>query len=985
MTVIAAVTNGNYTHYLDVTLVSQSVSANTSLVNVTYYINRNVAAGSGAFAGSPGRTFSTSIDGVGASNTLTFDFRTAATIYVVGTYSQTLNHASDGTHTVTGSFSGPATFVSSGFPATSGSGSMVLPTIARASNPTFSANPVDAGTTITITTNRADASFTHEIDYSFGTATGTIATGVGASTTWAIPTSLLNQIPNATAGVGNIHTITYDASSNVIGATDTPITITAPSSAVPTITSVTATEATTTPNVASLVGGFVQGISTLAVAITGGAGVYGSTIVSNKITIGTLQTINASSGTSTPVTETGTVAVTGTVTDSRGRTTSTTHNVTVLAYAKPVVTTATVNRALVGGTLDPNGTYMSINIVAAVQSLVVGTQKDNLTYSVKKQSRGGTTPWASITPDSGPTSAGSTGLSTTFVIGTYSVASSYDVRIEVTDVLGGLTSVQTTLSTGGVLLHFSNTYDAIGVGMYTSKSNASIEALKQIYQNNGNAVIDTSMIATTAAAGITTLATDALAVAGTDAATAVTPHALQAALTAGNGFSSYDRGRKNAIINGRFRTNERGYVSGASFGLGVYCVDRWKASGRVNIVQNPAAGTNTTGWQVQGTGAISRLTGLTIPGQSGVTTAARNTISTAGVGGIYLNGDTATPYAVITPGGTYTESIWVRCSVATTHTLYVEFASAAGGSLGTATGPATAIAANTWTRLSATFTAPGTAFHMSAFTGTSTSLPIGTTYDGTAVLIEAGSVLFPYFDGSFSGASWQGTTNNSPSNNMTNVPTLTFTAAPQGQASNTLSANGLIQQIIERANVVATTWVLSWLGTCTGRVYNRSASSLPAFATSGSTWVLDGSDDVVVEFTTATGVTGTLGNVQFEIGSVASAYEYVPISEELTLCQRYFYKKTSALGTFTNFAPGAINSSTVALYFVQHPVRMRAVPFFVSSAGSTFGGNGYFVTDAAGIDMSRVNLQIGGGTAGQGANLQANNTTAAFIAFDADF
>lgn len=120
--------------------------------------------------------------------------------------------------------------------------------------------------------------------------------------------------------------------------------------------------------------------------------------------------------------------------------------------------------------------------------------------------------------------------------------------------------------------------------------------------------------------------------------------------------------------------------------------------------------------------------------------------------------------------------------------------------------------------------------------------------------------------------------------NYTNT-TLTFTSAPQGQLV-TISASGVIRQIVERANIVAGSYVLSWSGTATGRVYNSGASA-PSYAVSPVSVYLDGTADVIVEFTPASG-TATLGNVQLELGSRATPFENRPIGLELALCQRYY-------------------------------------------------------------------------------------------------
>jgi hypothetical protein len=262
--------------------------------------------------------------------------------------------------------------------------------------------------------------------------------------------------------------------------------------------------------------------------MTGATGVYSSTIVSRTLTIDG-QTISGTSGTTAIITGSGTLVLTGTVVDSRGRIGTRTANITILPYAPPLVSTFTVKRATSGGTIDPNGTYFSINLIAAVQSLIVGTQKNSIDYKFKRQPRGGTTAWSAVTADVS-THVSSTGVSTTILPGTYSIANSYDVRIEVTDALGVTTAVQGTVSTGGVLMNWSTTYDGIGVGKYWSQG--SIDALSQIYQNNGNAVIDITNTATTAVFGIVKLASDSDAVTGTDTARAVTPHADAAALAA---------------------------------------------------------------------------------------------------------------------------------------------------------------------------------------------------------------------------------------------------------------------------------------------------------------------------------------------------------------------------------------------------------------------------------------------------------------------
>ena len=165
--------------------------------------------------------------------------------------------------------------------------------------------------------------------------------------------------------------------------------------------------------------------------------------------------------------------------------------------------------------------------------------------------------------------------------------------------------------------------------------------------------------------------------------------------------------------------------------------------------------------------------------------------------------------------------------------------------------------------------------------------------------------------------------------NFTNT-TLTFTSAPQGQ-SLTINSGGGLQQVIERANMPAGTYVLSWTGTATGRVYNSGATA-PSYAASPVTVTLDGSADVVVEFT-ASGGTRTLQNVQLEAGSIASAFEYRPIVTELASCQRYFWRHApTGISYITHVYAGSQYRLSLPL-----PVTMRVIPSVTSSgwAGGT--------------------------------------------------
>ncbi len=178
--------------------------------------------------------------------------------------------------------------------------------------------------------------------------------------------------------------------------------------------------------------------------------------------------------------------------------------------------------------------------------------------------------------------------------------------------------------------------------------------------------------------------------------------------------------------------------------------------------------------------------------------------------------------------------------------------------------------------------------------------------------------------------------------NFTNT-TLTFTSAPQGQIV-TINSGGGLQQVVERANMPAGTYVLTWTGTATARVYN-SGGTAPSYAASPVTVTLDGTADVVVEFT-ASGGTRTLQNVQLEAGSVSTTFEQRPIGTELALCQRYYHQVSNPTNIVNmRWCNGLQATTTGSELLFYLPVSMRAQPV-VTYAGSVAITDSFSYTQA---------------------------------------
>ncbi len=237
-----------------------------------------------------------------------------------------------------------------------------LTTIARASQPSINTWPnnspdITAGTACTIHMNKK-ANFTHTVKYSFGKKSGTIATGVVDNCSWTPPTSLLDQITNATVGYGGISVETYSGSTK-IGETKTcNFNLHIPNNSEPTVGAITLTEqhAGVKAKNANVT---VQTISKKLVSVQVSAK-YSANIktvtcdgvaLSNNNGTYTGYISNKSNGTYKVI-----------ATDSRGLQSSNEAEQTFYEYAKPFIT-ATLKReseTSSKGTLSVSGSYSTI-------------------------------------------------------------------------------------------------------------------------------------------------------------------------------------------------------------------------------------------------------------------------------------------------------------------------------------------------------------------------------------------------------------------------------------------------------------------------------------------------------------------------------------------------------------------------------------------------------------------------------------------------
>ena len=158
----------------------------------------------------------------------------------LGTTTHTVTHNSDGTKSVAleSTFYIRATLSGVYRESIKASGTISLDAIPRVSVPTVSAASVQMLSTVTISTNRKSASFTHDLSYSLAVSNSlavrdTIATGVGDSYQWTVP-DLVSNIPGNSSVACTI-TCKTKSGSTVIGTNTVTLTLTIPAKSKPSV------------------------------------------------------------------------------------------------------------------------------------------------------------------------------------------------------------------------------------------------------------------------------------------------------------------------------------------------------------------------------------------------------------------------------------------------------------------------------------------------------------------------------------------------------------------------------------------------------------------------------------------------------------------------------------------------------------------------------------------------------------------------------
>ena len=297
--------------------------------------------------------------------------KTSTTILWSGTIRVYHNSNGAGSVSVSGGYEASV----GGYSTITASNSLTLPTIPRVSDLSVnkSSVPADGSTTVTATATKKSSSFTDTLTVKLGSYSKTITSG----TAFTIPKNWINAISGTSATA--VVTVTTKSGSTTIGSKSVNLTVTVPDSVVPTVSSISASEAITAVTTA-FGNRFVRSLSQLNVKVNA-AGVYGSTIKSYAVTLDGVK-YQSEEFQSNALNTAGSVDIVATVTDSRGRTRTLTKTITVVGYSAPAITNMTYYPCDANGNRNPNGTNTKVIINGLVAS-VAGQNSRSLILKYK--------------------------------------------------------------------------------------------------------------------------------------------------------------------------------------------------------------------------------------------------------------------------------------------------------------------------------------------------------------------------------------------------------------------------------------------------------------------------------------------------------------------------------------------------------------------------------------------------------------------------
>jgi len=145
----------------------------------------------------------------------------------------------------------------------------------------------------------------------------------------------------------------------------------------------------------------------------------------------------------------------------------------------------------------------------------------------------------------------------------------------------------------------------------------------------------------------------------------------------------------------------------------------------------------------------------------------------------------------------------------------------------------------------------------------------------------------------------------------------------------------------------------------------------------------------------ATTATIEITGAQVEVGDTATPFEHRSYGDELSKCQRYYYRRTAAgsNGSYYRYVTGFYTSTSSCEGVLEMPVEMRATPS-ASSAGTFAAWDAANVRNATTVELGSdgsskqtINLSvsgISGGTVHRPAEILSSNNSSSYIELSAE-
>ena len=327
---------------------------------------------------------------------------------------------------------------------------VALDAIPRASALCFEAQSINAGEEISFSITRADASFTHRLQAALGEHTTSLELADAVSGALTIPLDWLDAISSATQGTVVCTLSTYSGES-LVGQSGASFTLVVPESVAPSLQSAEAAV------VDGAWGLFVQNKSRAKISMQSAQGAYGSTI--SAYVVSGVATSQTNEITTPLLTSAGDTVYECYVIDSRGRkSTSVACTIHVETYAPPKLSVS-AHRCLQDGTIDADGTYLSVSASFSASS-VGGNNAPSASVSFR---RAGTEAFSAAVPLQN-------GVDTVVGNDTIDTAASYEVLFCVTDALGGAASYTAQIAPSFRLFNVNASLGGMAVGRMCNRA-----------------------------------------------------------------------------------------------------------------------------------------------------------------------------------------------------------------------------------------------------------------------------------------------------------------------------------------------------------------------------------------------------------------------------------------------------------------------------------------------------------------------------------